>query len=107
VFTCIGLLAFISCTIWFVSGILEISSYNPNNQDTNAFGVGIILVLFVYSALIYGAIEIPTFIFSSISAAKKEKMGKILLWINIALVIITILYFIVFFAFGSIKGVMN
>ena len=44
---------------------------------------------------------------SSISAAKKNRMGKILTIINVALMVITVLYFIIFFAYGKATGTLS
>ena len=107
VFTCIGAIAFIASTIWFASGITEIAKYNPNDDSMSALGVALSLALLIYSALIHGFIEIPTLICGGISVARKNKMGKVVVLINVALIAITIIYFIIFFVYGVSRGAFN
>ena len=107
VLTCFIGIAFVFSTLWFGSGIHEISVYDPNAEGMNGLGVAVALILLAYSGVAHFLIFIPTIIMSSISAAKKNRMGMILTIINVALMVITVLYFIIFFVYGNATGTLS
>ena len=103
VLTCFIGIAFVFSTLGFGSGIHEINVYD----DENGFRLLGALILLAYSGVAQFLIFVPTIIMSSISAAKKNRMGKIITIINVALMVITVSYFIIFFVYGKATGTLS
>ena len=107
VLTCFIGIAFVLSTLWFGSGIHEISIYDPNAEGMNGLGVAVAVILLAYTGVAHFLIFIPTMIMSIISAVKENKMGLVLTVINFSLMLITVLYFIIFFIYGKATGVLS
>lgn len=86
---------FIFDLILYFTVIIDMIEFDPSGDSLDSLGIGIGLVLLIIFSLIFLGVSIPSLICSIVATKSKLRFGKICLYINLGIYIVSVILLII------------